>query len=170
MELIQGIHTRRSIRKFDPGRDVSDEQIKTILSAAMAAPSAGNAQPWHFVVVRDAALRQRISKSHPYVGMAAQSPVVIVVCAELALEKYPGFWVQDCSAAIQNLLLAARGLELGTVWTGLHPVEERSKAVAEILGLPDGVIALAAIPLGHPAQEFKHQDRYKEERVHSDTW
>ncbi len=170
MDVLEAIHTRRSIRKYEEGRDISEEQVRTLLAAAMTAPSAGNAQPWHFVVVRDPAIRERLSRTHPYVGMAATAPVVVVVCAEPALEKYPGYWVQDCSAATQNLLLAACDLGLGTVWTGLYPMEERCKAVAEILNLPQGVIPLSLVPVGHPVQEFKHQDRYKEERVHRETW
>lgn len=170
MDVLEAIHTRRSIREFKPGREISDEQLQTVLAAAMAAPSGGNSQPWHFVVVRGAATRERLSTVHPYVPMAATAPVVIVVCAEPALEVYPGFWPQDCSAAIQNLLLAARSLGLGTVWTGLYPNKQHCATVAAILNLPVGVIPMAIVPMGYPAQEFKRQERYKPERVHLESW
>lgn len=170
MDVFEAIHTRRSIRKYDSARPVSEEDLEKVLAAAMTAPSAGNAQPWHFVVVSSPELRQRLSKVHPYVGMLVEAPLAIVVCAELAQEKFEGYWVQDCSAAIENMLLAARGLGLGTVWTGLCPIEERMDKVREILNLPPGVVAHAIVPLGYPAVEFTHQNRYKPERVHRDIW
>lgn len=170
MDILEAIHTRRSIRKFDPDKPVSDDDVRTILGAAMNAPSAGNAQPWHFVLVTDQALREQLSGIHPYIGMLRDAPMGIVVCAETALEKYPGYWVQDLAAAIQNLLLAARALGLGTVWTGVCPIPERMDAVRHILRLPDGVEPHAIVPLGWPLQEFKSQDRYKQERVHRNGW
>jgi nitroreductase len=170
VDLFEAIHTRRSIRRFDPHKPVDNADLRKILAAAMSAPSAGNAQPWHFVVVTDYDLKDRLSQVHPYVDMLRQAPVGIVVCAELALEKYPGYWVQDLSAAIQNLLLAARGLGLGTVWTGICPIQERMEAVRDILQLPSGVEPHAIVPLGWPAQDFTHQDHYKEERVHKNAW
>lgn len=170
MDVFEALHTRRSIRKFDPDKPVSEADLEKILAAAMIAPSAGNAQPWHFVVVADAALRDELSRTHPYVGMLRQAPVGIVVCAELALEKYPGYWVQDLAAAVQNLLLAARGLGLGTVWTGVAPIQERMDAVRRILNLPSGVEPHAIVPLGWPAQEFTHQDRFRADRIHKNGW
>ncbi|WP_045221081.1 nitroreductase family protein [Desulfonatronum thioautotrophicum] len=170
MDVFEAMHTRRSIRKFDPDKQVDGAGLKKILAAAMVAPSAGNAQPWHFVIVTDLGLKDELSRVHPYVGMLRQAPVGIVVCAELALEKYPGYWVQDLAAAIQNLLLAARGLGLGTVWTGVCPIQERMDAVRRILSLPAGVEPHAIIPLGWPAQEFVHKDRFREDRVHTNGW
>ncbi len=170
MQIFEAMHTRRSIRKFDPDKSISEDDLRKILAAAMTAPSAGNAQPWHFVVVTDPALKQDLSRIHPYIGMLRDAPVGIVVCAELALEKYPGYWVQDLAAAVQNLLLAARGLGLGTVWTGVCPVQDRMDAVRRILQLPSGVEPHAIVPLGWPLQEFTHKDRYREERVHRNGW
>lgn len=170
MDVFEAMHTRRSIRKFDPDKPVSEADLEKILAAAMSAPSAGNAQPWHFVVVTDAALKEELSGMHPYVGMLRQAPVGIVLCAEVALEKYPGYWVQDLAAAVQNLLLAARGLGLGTVWTGVCPIQDRMDATRRILGLPTGVEPHAIVPLGWPLQEFTHQNRYRPDRVHSNGW
>ena len=135
MDIFDAIATRRSVRKYTD-RPVTDEDIRTVLEAAMMAPSAGNAQPWHFVVVRDAALRARVAELNVYAAMARTAPAGILVCGDLHLEKYPGFWVQDCSAAIQNLLLAAHGLGLGAVWTGIHPVAEREEGFRRTFGLP----------------------------------
>lgn len=170
MDVFEAIHARRSIRKFDPDKPVPEEHLQRILAAAMTAPSAGNAQPWHFVVVTEPELRERLSRSHPYVAMLKQAPMGIVPCAELGLEKYTGYWVQDLSAAVQNMLLAARALGLGTVWTGVCPVEERMQNVKDILGLPPGIEPHSIVPLGWPAQEFKHQDRYQAARVHTNAW
>ncbi len=170
MDVLEAIHTRRSIRRFVPHRPVSEEELQQLLAAAMNAPSAGNAQPWHFVVVTDPGLKDLLAEVHPYVGMLRQAPMGIVVCADPALEKYPGYWVQDCSAAVQNLLLAARALGLGTVWTGLHPVAEREARVREILKLPASIVPLAIVPVGVPEQPFSRQDRYRPERVHHNAW
>lgn len=169
MDIFEAMFTRRSIRKYtqDP---VDDEDLKLLLKAAMLAPSASNRQPWHFVVVRDANVRAAIAERHPYAKMAADAPLLIVVCADLNEEKTPGFWVQDCSAATQNILLAARGKNLGSVWCGLHPVEERMRVVREILNLPDHVMPLGLICIGHPAQPFSEADRFREDRIHYDRW
>lgn len=169
MELFEAIHTRRSIRKFEDA-PVSDETVREILEAAMNAPSAGNAQPWHFVVVRDRALREAVPSFSPYAGMVAHAPLGILVCAELPLEKYPGYWVQDCSAATQNLLLAAHGKGLGAVWTGVHPMRDREEGFRKLLGLPETVMPLAFVVLGHPAQESGRRDRFRPERIHADRW
>lgn len=169
MDLFEALHTRRSIRKFED-KPVEEELIRTILAAAMTAPSAVNAQPWHFIVVTEPELKEQLSRAHPYVGMLRQAPVGIVPCAEPALEKVSGYWVQDLSAAVQNLLLAARGLGLGTVWTGVCPDEERMQTVRDILQLPKGIEPHSIVPLGWPAQEFKHQDRFNPGRVHMNGW
>ena len=102
--------------------------------------------------------------------MAADAPLVIVVCADLNEEKTPGFWVQDCAAATQNLMLAARARNIGSVWCGLHPVEERVQPVREILHLPGNVMPLSLVVLGHPAQPFAEADRFRADRIHNDCW
>ena len=169
MDTLEAIHTRRSIRKYQD-RDVSDELITELLSAAMSAPSAGNAQPWQFIVVRDEGQRQAAASINPYAAMAPKAPVGILVCGDTNKEKYPGYWVQDCSAAIQNLLLAAHAKGLGAVWTGIHPTENRVEGFTKQFDLPEGVIPLAYIPLGYPDQDLKAQDRYAAEKVHFDRW
>ena len=169
MDLFEALYTRRSIRSFTDAA-VTEADLETLLRAAMAAPSAGNAQPWHFVVVTERAVLDAIPGIHPYAAMCKTAQAAVVVCAELALEKYPGNWVLDCAAATQNLLLAARGMDIGSVWCGLYPQQERMTAMAGLLRLPEGIAPHALVALGHPAQEFKKIDRFKPERIHRNGW
>jgi nitroreductase len=169
MDAITCIHTRRSIRKFEK-RAVSDELIKQVLEAGMMAPSAGNQQPWQFLVITEPALLAQIPKVHPYAAMAPESAVSILVCGDLRLEKHRGFWVQDCSAAVQNMLLAAHALGLAGVWTGVYPNEERVSGFRELFKLPDHVVPLALLPFGYPAQESERVDRFRPERIHKNQW
>lgn len=169
MDLFEAINTRRSVRRFTD-EAVPDEDLALVLKAAMQAPSAVNQQPWQFVAIRDAALRGAVSKASPYAGMAAKAPVVIVICGDVREAKAADFWPQDCSAAAENLLLAARGAGLGAVWCGIYPEAERMESLKKTLGLPDGVIPFALICMGHTDQEFNYIDRFKPDRVHMDGW
>lgn len=169
MEALEAIFTRRSIRRFTE-QAVGDEHIETLLRAGMAAPSAGNQQAWEFVVVDDREILQKIPSVHPYAQMCAQAPLTLVVCAELVREKYAGFWVQDCSAATQNILLAAHALGLGAVWLGIAPAGERAHQVAELLGLPQGVEPLALIAVGHPSETKEPEDRFDPHKTHHNRW
>jgi nitroreductase len=169
MDLLEAIHTRRSVRQFTEA-PVTDEQLETLLRAAMAAPSAGNQQPWRFVVVRDAETRARMAEATPYAGPAGRAPLGIVVLGDTRGNKHPGYWVQDCSAAVQNLLLAAHAIGLGAVWMGVHPTEDRARIVADIVGAPEGVVPLCMIAVGVPAGKGPEVDRYKPEFVHAEGW
>ncbi len=169
MEVLEAIHTRRSVRKYQD-KPISDELIKELLSAAMVAPSAGNAQPWHFIVVDDREKLAGVKDYSEFAGMAAHAPLGIIICGDLSLEKYPGYWIQDCASATQTLLLAVRGKGLGAVWTGIYPKEDRIKGFTEHFNLPENVIPLSFVIIGWPDQEQKYKDRYKEERVHKNTW
>lgn len=166
---MEGIFSRRSIRKYtdDP---VSEEQVTGLLRAAMAAPSAGNQQPWQFVVVRDRTVLDVIADANPYGGMARQAPVAIVICGDMTCDNRPGFWSQDCSAATQNLLLAAHAQGLGAVWCGTFPREERMGPIAAVLGLPEHIIPFSVVPIGYPAERPAPVDRYDPSRVHFDLW
>jgi nitroreductase len=166
---MEGILTRRSVRGFT-GDPVSEAQVSDLLRAAMAAPSAGNQQPWQFVVVRDPAVRDVIAGANPYGGMARQSPVVIVVCGDLSREQRPDFWVQDCAAATQNLLLAVHAAGLGAVWCGTYPREERMGSIKAVLDLPEHIIPFSVVPVGYPAERPAPADRYDPERIHFDRW
>ena len=169
MEALETILTRHSIRKYTP-TPVPDSLVTEILQAAMSAPSAGNQQPWQFVVVADRLLREEIPTFHPYAQMVREAPVAILVCGDLHLETYPGHWVQDCSAATQNILLAAHAKGLGAVWVGVYPKEERVARFQELLGLPAQVIPLALVPLGSPAEHFLPANRFNASRVHRARW
>ena len=158
MDLFEAIKTRRSIRSFTE-EPVSQEDMDRMLEAAMCAPSANNRQLWHFVVIRDREMLRKVAEVHPYAKMA-----------DLNEEKTPGFWVQDCSAATQNFMLAARALNIGTVWCGLHPIEDRARPFREIFHMPDNIRPLSLIVLGHTDQEFKAQERFRAERVHNEDW
>ena len=169
MDALDAIFTRRSIRKFteDP---VSDQDIETLLRAGMAAPSAGNQQAWEFVVIDDREVLGRIPAVHPYAQMCEEAPLCLAVCADLAREKYAGFWVQDCSAATENILLAAHAMGLGAVWLGIAPGGDRAQQVAELLHLPRGIEALALVAVGHPAEAKEPADRYDAGKAHHNRW
>ena len=166
---MNAIFKRRSIRKYT-SKPVTEEQIEKILRAGMAAPSAGNQQPWHFIVIDDKKLLSEIPKFHPYSSMLNEASCAIVVCGDITLQKYEGYWVQDCSAATQNMLLMATELGLGSVWLGVYPREERVVAVKKLLGIPESVIPLCIISIGYPAEKKGLNDRYNESRIHRNKW
>ena len=162
------IFKRRSIRKFTP-EPISDEQIRDLLEAAMAAPSAINMQPWHFVVVREAELLEKLRKVLPFGKMAA--PLAVIVCGDLGNAKRlvaENFWVQDCSAATENILLAAPALGLGAVWCGVSPIKTMVKVVSDVLGLPGTLIPLNVIFVGHPAELKDPHTKFNENKVSYD--
>lgn len=169
MDAIHAIMTRRSTRQFTD-EPVSTEQLETLLRAAMAAPSAGNQQPWRFVVARDAEVRAKLAVATQYSSPVGRAPLGIVVLADTHENKHPGYWVQDCSAAVQNILLAAHALGLGGVWIGVHPVEEREARVREIVAAPKGFAALCMIAIGHPASPGPEVDRFNAEYVRNERW
>ncbi len=165
METLEAIHTRRSVRKYTD-RQVPRELVTELLRAAMSAPSAVNSQPWIFIVVDDRKLLEEIPTFSPYAAMCREASLAILICGDTTQEKISGFWVQDCSAAIQNLLLAAHDCGLGAVWTGIYPMKDRIEGFRKVFELPEHVIPLALVPVGYPAQEPKPQDRYREEKVY----
>lgn len=169
MDALEAIISRRSVRDFT-SQAVPDEMVDLLLRAAMRAPSAGNEQPWQFIVVRDRALLDAIPDFSPYAAMCQKAPMAVIVCGDTTLEKYPGFWVQDCSAAIENLLLAAHSLGLGAVWTALYPDESRVAGARELFGIPENVIPLAVVPVGHPKHKPYPVQSYQAERVHYDKY
>lgn len=169
MDAIESILSRRSIRRF-ADEPVGDLEVETLLRCAMAAPSAGDQQVWRFVVLRSDASRRAVAAASPHAGMLVQAPVGIVVCGDTENEKHPGYWVQDCAAAIENLLLAAHALGLGAVWLGYHPVEERVQATQAALGLPPFVRPLGVVAIGHPAERKPVIDRFDEGKTHVDRW
>lgn len=169
MEVLEAIHTRRSIRKYKD-KSVPEELITELLRAAMSAPSAVNAQTWNFIVIDDRQLLDEIPNFSPYAAMCREAPLGILVCGDTSLEKAPGFWVQDCSAATQNLLLAAHAVGLGAVWTGVYPVKDRVEGFKKAFGLPEHVIPLAFVPIGYPDQHPGSQDRFDRKKIYYNAY
>lgn len=168
MDALEAIYTRRSVRKFTKG-EVPREEIMKILRAGMSAPSAGDARPWQFIVITDRKTLSEIPGISPYGECAAKAPLAILVCGDLKLEKHKDYWVQDCAAASQNMLLAAHALGLGAVWTGAYPMENTMEGFRVLLSLPKHVMPFSLVVMGHPADE-KHGARYNEKRIHYGKW
>ena len=169
MEALEALHTRRSIRKYGD-EPVAEELVERLLRAAMAAPSAQNCQPWHFVVIDDRELLAKIPPINPNAAMADQAPLAILICGDRDLELFDGYWVVDCAAAVQNLLLAAHALGLGAVWTGVYPRKQRMDGFARLVGLPKNVLPHTLVVLGHPAEQPAGEDRYRADRVRRNRW
>ncbi len=165
-QLVQTILARRSIRQYTPA-PVSEEHVKTLLEAAMAAPSASDIKPWHFIVVSDRETLDALADVHPHGKMLYDAALCVAVCGVPEESRY---WVQDCSAATENLLLAVTALGLGAVWLGVHPREERVAPVRRVLGIPESVVPLNLLSIGHPAEEQEARTQYDEARVHRGRW
>lgn len=159
------IYKRRSIRKYTEDK-VSDEILNEIIKAGMNAPSAGNEQPWHFVKITSREIHSRIMKIHPYSSMLNEAVTSILICGDPRLEKHKGFWVQDCSAATQNMLLAAVSFGLGSVWLGIYPINERVEGFRNIFSIPEEIIPFSLIPIGYPAESKKLKNEFLADRIH----
>jgi len=165
------IFKRRSIRKFLK-KNVSDKAVEDILEAAMAAPSACETDPWDFIVARDQTTRDAMAAALPYGKMLASAPVGLLVCGDIerAHSGELSYMIQDCSAAIENLILAATKLGLGACWLGVHPRPDRIASMRKLFKLPENVIPLAAIALGHPDERKLPRTRFNAARVHNGKW
>ena len=161
---MNSLYHRVSIRKYQD-KPVEKEKIEAILRAAMQAPSAGNQQPWEFYVVTDKAKLEALSQVSRYAGMTKDAPVAIVSAYRKECWM-PDYAQIDLSIAMENLWLETDNQGLGGVWLGIAPLEDRMKAVEEIIGIPDTLRAFAIFPFGYPAEERKQQDRYDESRIH----
>lgn len=169
MELIEALLTRRSVRNFNSS-PVEDSKIKKMLETAMHAPSAGRQLAWEFVVMTAREKLAKIGDFHPGGSMAKEAPLGIVVCGNSNKETHKGTWPLDCAAAMQNILLTAHSLELGGVWVGIYPKEERIKALSQILNLPSHIIPLGIAIIGYPVGIVKSDYRYDETLIHYNTW
>jgi nitroreductase len=169
MEALEVIASRRSVRKYTQ-KAVGDDVIRVLLAAAMAAPSAGNAQPWYFGAIDDRRLLERVATILPNAEMAKEAPLAILVCGDVSLEKYPGNWPLDCAAAVENLLLAAHAVGLGAVWTGVYPEAERMQTFRELFGLPGNITPHTFIPVGYPAERVPREYRFQEKRIFHNRW
>ena len=169
MDAIEALLTRRAVREFTP-EAVTEDQIHTILNAAMHAPSACNQQPWHFVVVDSRERLNAIAGIHRYAQILLQAPLAGVVCADVTLETCHGHWVSDCSAAMENMLLAAHAVGLGSVWVAIYPSEQRIADIRQFLGLPSFAVPLCLAAVGHPAGPLPKVDRFQPDRIHRNAW
>ncbi len=170
-DQVRAILARRSIRRFRP-QPVAEEDIRELLKAAMAAPSAAASDPWQFVVLRDPSMLVRLSEGLPHGRHLAQAPLGILVCGdtELAHHKQLAYLLQDCSAAIENLLLAASMMGLGACWLGVHPNAQRVNCVRRLFTLPQAIVPVAVVAVGHPDEQPRSRTRFREEAVHWEMW
>lgn len=166
-ELLDLMYTRRSIREYTD-EQVTDEQVEAMLKAAMAAPSAQDLRPWHFVVVRKRKLLDKLAEVHKYAHMLGKAPLGIVVCGDEEVSER--HWVEDTCAATQNLLLAATAVGLGGVWISVYPSKKRQKYVRDLLDIPDHIGVLCLVAIGHPAEEKEPRTYYDPKRVHQEKW
>ena len=165
--VLDNIATRTSIRDYE-ARPVEKEKIEKMLRAAIAAPTAMNKQPWHFVVVDQRNVLDALAGANPYAKMLKKAPLAIVVCGNTDKMIEGGgrdFWIQDASAATENLLLAAHAMGLGAVWTGAYPSEERCISISKVLSLSDNLIPLNMIVVGYPAEHPQPKQKFKEENI-----
>lgn len=169
MDVMKAIMERRSVRSFTE-QQVTDEQVEQILRAGMNAPSAGNAQPWEFIIIRNKETLTQIAAINQYAAFAPSASVGILACGNLDLEKFQGYWVQDVSAAVENMLLAVHGMGLGAVWTGIYPMQDRVIAFQRLVHAPDNVIPLGLIVVGFAHEYPQPVSRFKPERIHNENW
>ena len=167
--VLDNILSRKSVRSYTD-RDVTPEQVETILKAAMAAPSGMNLQPWRFVVVREQETKNKLAVG--FNKMIAKAPVAIVVCGKITgkLGAENHNWTADCAAATENLLLAVEALGLGAVWTACYPYDDRMNPAIEALGLPNDIKPYCIVPIGYPAGDNKPKDKWKPENIHYEKW
>lgn len=168
---MDAILQRRSVREYTD-KPVSEEVLTALLEAAMCAPSAGNERPWHFVVITERALLEGITEFHEYSKMLKQAPAAIIVCADMNLDKYQGigYWIQDCAAATENILIAAQELGLGSCWLGMYPKKDRVEGLRRLLNIPEHIVPFSGIALGYPASAKSPGSRYDQTRVHRNGW
>lgn len=169
---LETIFKRKSVRRYT-NRAVSKEQLTLLVKAGMAAPSAVDKRPWVFVAITDRAMLDKLADMLPHAKMLKQSTAAIVVCGDMnrALEgDAKSYWIQDCSAATENILLAAESIGLGAVWTGVHPSKDREKVVTDALGLPNNILPLNVIAIGYPLGNEQPKDKWNEQLLHWDKW
>jgi nitroreductase len=168
MEAIEAIMRRRSIRKYT-GEKITEEDITLLLKAAMNAPSAHNKQPWHFIVVDEREMLNKITVYHQYSKMLENASHAIIVLGDNNIQE-TDFWIHDTSAALENILIAAQAKGIGAVWLGVHPDNNLIKGTRNLFKVPEHVTPLGIVSLGMPAEEKPPRENYNEERVHRNMW
>ena len=168
MEALEAIMSRRSIRKYKD-KKIPEETITTLLKAAMNAPSAHNNQPWHFIVVDDREIMKKVPEYHQYSKMLETASHAIIVLGDNKLQD-TDFWIHDCSAATENILIAANAIDLGAVWLGVHPNPQLIEGTKKLFNIPEKVTPLGFISLGYPDETKPPRENYNPERVHRNKW
>ncbi len=166
---IDTIYDRRSVRKYLE-KSVNPDLVDEVLRAGMFAPSASNKQPWHFIVFNEKDKIQEIRELHPYTSALKTAPVCIMVCGDTEKEMAEGFYIADCSAATENMLLAAKALGLDTCWIGIYPWEEITNEFSKHLNLPENVVPFCFIALGYAEQKLERPRRYDSAKIHYNKW
>ncbi len=169
MDILNLIKTRRSIRKYKKDA-LTEDNLKSIIEAAMYAPSARNEQPWHFIIINDRKVLDELTKIHPHAQMLSEAPNAILVCADISLERSPGNWPIDCAAATQNILLSAHAQNIASVWLGVYPRNERMEGLAKYFNLPENIKPFSLVALGFANESIETPERYNESRIHSNNW
>lgn len=169
MDAVKAVLTRRSVRKY-LNKKISDKLIHELIIAGISAPSAVNKQPWQFMIIDDHKLIDKIPGFHPNAKMLFNADKAILVCGDLDLEENIGYLIQDCSAATENILIAARAKGLGSCWLGIYPRKERISGLRNLFKIPEHIIPFSLISLGYPAVEQSRVDRYKSSIIHRNKW
>jgi len=164
---IDMIFARRSIRKFKE-REIEEDKLTKIVEAGMAAPSSRNRKPWHLVTVTERETLDSLAEAHPYGKMLYEATAAIAVCGDTEIS--PDYWVQDCSAVTENILIAAASLGLGSCWLGCHPREGRVSAIRKVLLITENMGILSLIAIGYPAEEKEARTQYDKSRDHRQSW
>jgi nitroreductase len=161
--------SRRSVRRYQE-RQISSENIDTLIQAAMSAPSADDERPWHFIVINDQSLKKMISETNPFSYVVSEAPVAILICGDISKQKIEGFWVQDCAAATENILIEAQLQGLGAVWLGIYPIDGRIECMRRLMNIPDGIIPFSLVVLGYPADVIEPSKHFDTTRIHYNMW
>lgn len=167
--MINTIYNRRSVRKY-LDKPVKEDDLNEILKAGMYAPSAVNKQPWHFIVIKDKKILNDIKNIHPYSTSLQTAPIAIIVCGDTELEFAKDFYLSDCAAVTQNILLAAKELGLDTCWMGIFPWEKLTEDFEKYFKLPANVKPYSVIALGYGAEEKARPERFDKSKIHIDKW
>ncbi|MCK4921027.1 MAG: nitroreductase family protein [Bacteroidales bacterium] len=169
MNFEEILISRRSIRRYTSEK-IDSASIRNLIKAAMYAPSAVNKRPWHFIIVEDKGKMEEVMKIHANAKMLKEASHAILICGDENLQHDDGFWIADCGAATQNLLLAAHGKGIGSCWIGIYPREQRMKDISNLFNLPKHVKPFALVSLGYPAEDKRLPERFEEKKIHSEVW
>ncbi|HOO55586.1 MAG TPA: nitroreductase family protein [bacterium] len=166
---MEAIFTRRTIRRYKPD-PVSEDDIQDLIRAAMCAPSTGRQEPWQFVIIDDRELLKEIQEGFPYGNMIEKVPVAILVCCDQSLEIHKWHGIMDCSAAVENILIAANYKKLGSAWLGVYPDDKMMELFRNLVGLPEHVIPFALVAIGHPAEEKLPKEKFDSSKIKRNKW